>query len=290
MKQKTIKNRIVFEGVGVHFGLPARIVLHPAEQDTGVRFTNSNFQNSELKLGTIVPESAMHASVIKNDQWMVSTVEHLMAALSAFGIDNVVIEVHGIEIPILDGSALSFAHEIERVGVQEQGATKQFLTPKELLEIKDKAGRSISIIPAAYDQDHDAFDVTLSFDYTADFKHPLIRSSQLTGTVTKEYFVEHIAPARTFGFLEQLPFLRKHGLAKGTTLGNTVVIGEEEFLNDLRFEDEFVRHKTLDLIGDLALLGKNLAGKIVAYKTGHNFNRLVVEHYIKQPELWKTIA
>ena len=107
--------------------------------------------------------------------------------------------------------------------------------------------------------------------------------------MSTEFFSEHIAPARTFGFLDQLPFLRRHGLAKGTTLGNMVVIGEEEFLNDIRFEDEFVRHKFLDLLGDLALLGKNLAGSIKAQKTGHNFNRLVVRHYINNPDMWKLI-
>jgi UDP-3-O-[3-hydroxymyristoyl] N-acetylglucosamine deacetylase len=114
----------------------------------------------------------------------------------------------------------------------------------------------------------------------------LVSKGELHGVMSCNYFVQHIAAARTFGFLEQLPFLRRHGLAKGTTLGNTVVIGEEEFLNDKRFEDEFVRHKFLDLIGDLALLGKNLVGSIVAQKTGHNFNRLVVKHYIEHPGEW----
>ena len=123
----------------------------------------------------------------------------------------------------------------------------------------------------------------------ADFKHPLVGKSFLKGRLSLSYFKNEIAPARTFGFLEQLPFLRSQGLAKGTSLGNTVVIGEEEFLNQPRFKNEFVRHKLLDLIGDLALLGRNLAGTINAKKTGHNFNRLITQDYIKNPENWKLI-
>jgi UDP-3-O-[3-hydroxymyristoyl] N-acetylglucosamine deacetylase len=187
--------------------------------------------------------------------------------------------VSGLEIPILDGSALFFVNRIKEVGLHEQSAKKTFLTPKKTLVFEDKDhDRILKIVPAR--------DTVLTFDYVADFEHPLLSKGELQGTMSLDFFITHIAAARTFGFLEQLPFLRRHGLAKGTTLGNTVVIGEEEFLNDKRFEDEFVRHKFLDLVGDLALLGKNLAGSIIAQKTGHNFNRLVVKHYVENPEEW----
>lgn len=288
MKQKTLKKEIKFNGVGVHLGLECNVLLKPALVNTGIIFINSKFPTSEIKVGQIIPESAIHASVVKNSVWMISTVEHLMAAISSFGIDNLIIEVDNLEIPILDGSALSFVHEIKKVGLLEQEEVKTFLTPKQELKFKEKDGRFLQIIPAQLDE-FGALDTNLYFDYLANFQHPLVGQARLNGILTQDFFIEQIAAARTFGFLEQLPFLRRHGLAKGTTLGNTVVIGEEEFLNERRFEDEFVRHKFLDLIGDLALLGKNLAGKINAQKTGHNFNRLIIEHYINNPDQWRLI-
>jgi len=289
MMQKTINTEICFDGVGVHLGLQARVVLKPAKPNSGIIFINPKYPKDLIVIGRVVPEVAMHASVVKNSKWMISTVEHLMAAISALGIDNLMIEVYSPEIPILDGSAISFIHEIEQVGLCEQDCKKTFLTPRQTLNFEDKDGRLLEIIPAKQDQKSGGYDTRLYFDYVADFAHPLVRQSCLTGMMSSDFFISEIAPARTFGFLEQLPFLRRHGLAKGTTLGNTVVIGEEEFLNDTRFDDEFVRHKFLDLIGDLALLGKNLVGTVNAKKTGHSFDRLVIEHYIKNPDKWMLV-
>ena len=287
--QKTLKKDVIFKGVGVHLGLPSEVILRPAPVNSGIVFVNPNFPEEKIVIGKNVPESAMHASVIKANKWFISTVEHLMSVISCLQLDNLAIEVNGPEIPILDGSALGFLHGIQEVGLESQDAQKYFLTPKEKLVFEDKDGRLIEIIPAQKDTSSGSFDTSLHFSYFADFDHPLLGKSELHATLSKEYFLTEIAPARTFGFLEQLPYLRRHGLAQGTTLGNTVVIGEEEFLNDTRFENEFIRHKVLDLIGDLALLGKNLAGTIKAKKTGHSFNRLVVEHYIKKPEMWQLI-
>ncbi len=289
MKQKTLKKEISFEGVGVHLGQKSHIVLKPAQPDSGIIFINSRNSDEKIEIGKVIPQEAMHASVLKKLNFMVSTIEHLMATISTLGIDNLVIEIDGIEVPILDGSALSFVHAIEQVELFEQDAEKFFLTPKKELEFKDKDGRLIQINPAKFCRKTDSYDKNLYFDYVADFKHPLLGQSKLNGVVSSDFFIKNIAPARTFGFLEQLPFLRRHGLAQGTTLGNTVVIGQEEFLNDRRFEDEFVRHKFLDLLGDLALLGKNLVGTLKAQKTGHNFNRLVVQHYINNPGEWKLV-
>ena len=163
----------------------------------------------------------------------------------------------------------------------EQAAPRSFLTPKQMLTFADGTGREIAI------ERSDAR--TLSINYTADFAHPLAGATMFTAAVvTQNFFAKELAPARTFGFLEQLPVLRQHGLARGSTLSNTVVIGDE-VLNDRRFADECVRHKVLDLIGDLALLGRPLAGTIQASKTGHNFNRLVVEHYLTHPDQWLLI-
>ncbi|MFH1461916.1 MAG: UDP-3-O-acyl-N-acetylglucosamine deacetylase [bacterium] len=290
MKQKTIKKEISFEGIGVHIGQPSKVILRPADADTGIVFVNPRFPDEKIELGKIIPEQAIHATVLKGKTVVISTIEHLMATISAFQIDNLMIEVHGIEVPILDGSAISFVALIEEIGIEEQSEAKKFLTPSKPLIFEDKrSDRYLELLPAKIDSKTGEYDRNFYFDYMADFKHHLVGQGLLGGVFSLDYFKINIAPARTFGFLEQLPFLRSQGLARGTSLGNTVVIGEEEFLNEPRFEDEFVRHKLLDLIGDLALLGRNFAGRIDAKKTGHNFNRLVVKDYIEHPENWMLI-
>lgn len=288
MLQITIADEVVFRGVGVHLGLTSKLILHPAPANHGIVFINPMFPDNKLKLGSIIPQEAIHASVLKSSKLVISTIEHLMASISAFGIDNLLIELQGIEVPILDGSSLGFITAISKVGFKSLDVQKQLLTPVSPLIFNDKKNdRFLEILPAL--KKNSGYDLALYFDYFAEFKHPLIGKGRLTGEMTKDYFIKNIAAARTFGFLDELPFLRSKGLAKGTTLGNTVVIGESEFLNKPRFKDEFIRHKFLDLVGDLALLGKNLAGTLRARKTGHSFNRLVVADYINNPENWMLI-
>lgn len=281
MKQKTIKKETFIEGIGVHLGQSSKVILKPAPVNSGIVFFNPKFPKEKIVLGKIIPERAIHASVLKGERLVISTIEHLMATISAFQIDNLLIEIHGIEIPILDGSAVPFVEIIESAGLKDQDMNKSFLTPRKKLVFEDlQSGRYLEILPA---KDKD---MNLYFDYTVNFKHHLVGTENLKDMFVFDYFKNNIAPARTFGFLEQLPFLRSQGLANGTSLGNTVVIGEEEFLNEPRFDNEFVRHKLLDLIGDLALLGKNLAGSVNAKRTGHNFNRLVVKDYVNNPNNW----
>ena len=280
-RQKTIKKECSISGIGVHSGEMARVVLRPAVKDHGITIVSSLALEEVICLGRVIPEEAKHATVLRQGEAIVSTIEHLMAAISVFGIDNLEIFLEGTEVPILDGSAVPFVQMLEEVGIEEQECKKVFLFPKSVLEFRDKDGRVIKIEPPRKGEEHRLF-----FDYGVDFEHPLAGSGHLEGEFTKEYFINHIAPSRTFGFLAQLSILRKYGLAKGASLGNTVVIGEDEILNDLRFEDEFVRHKLLDFIGDLACLGKTLTGRLRARKTGHNFNKKVVEHFILHPEQW----
>lgn len=284
MQQCTLKQEVIFEGIGVHSGQLCRIVLKPAAQDFGIVFINPKFPDSVFKIGAVIPEIAMQATVLKNSIWALSTTEHLLAAIIGIGLDNVLIEVHGFEIPIMDGSAAPFVQGILDSGFQTQNVPKKYLTPKEVLKFEDnKTGRFIEIHPAQ-DKSTD-----LHVSYTADFANKLVGNSQFECILIPEFFVQNIAPARTFGFLEQLPQMRKLGIAKGTSLGNTVVLSHEGFLNETRFEDECVRHKVLDLIGDLSLLGLSLAGKVIAAKTGHSFNREIVVHYISNPDLWRVI-
>ncbi len=280
--QKTLKKNVSFSGVGVHSGQPSSVTLWPAAPNTGVMFCNAANSDQVIKIGTVIPEAAMHATVIKKDGWYVSTIEHLMAALLMLGVDNVRIEVEGNEIPILDGSALLFAQGIVDTGFVASDVPRRFLTPRTVLNFADQQGRSLQLQPAA--------EGVLDFyiDYVAEFQHPLAGNPSLQGLVTPAFFLEQLAPARTFGFLEQLPFLRQHKLAQGSSLSNTVVIGQEP-INDMRFADECVRHKVLDLVGDLSLLGGPLIGTIKAHKTSHNFNRLVIQHFVQQPELWALI-
>ncbi len=298
-QQKTLKNEVVFEGIGVHSGQLARVVLKPAPKDFGIVFINSAFPDAFFKIGSVIPEVAMQATVLKNNIWTLSTTEHLLAAVVATGLDNVLIEVFGFEIPIMDGSAAPFVQGILDCGFQLQNAAKKYITPKEKLRFEDKAGRFIEIYPAqdnySAEINHSVQDnyskqnnsTELHISYTADFANKLVGSSKFECLLTSEFFAQNIAPARTFGFLEQLPQMRKLGIAKGTSLGNTVVLSHEGFLNETRFEDECVRHKVLDLIGDLSLLGLSLAGKVIAAKTGHSFNREVVVHYISNPDKWQ---
>jgi UDP-3-O-[3-hydroxymyristoyl] N-acetylglucosamine deacetylase len=234
----------------------------------------------------------MHATVIKQEHWLVSTIEHLMATFYALGVTHAQVQVASsaaavAEVPILDGSALPFVHGLLEIGLQELPEDMRYLTPKETIVFSDEHGRILELASAAAVEG--GRDLGLYVDYTADFSHLLLGTSHFAGQITPEFFINNIAPARTFGFLEQLPLLRQHGLARGSSLGNTVVISNEEFLNERRFADECVRHKVLDLLGDLALLGKPLAGKVRAVKTGHNFNRLVIEHHLSNPGEWELI-
>ena len=279
--QTTIAQPITFSGIGVHCGKLSTVTLHPAAAHAGLSMVNKLYPNHPLHLGTVVPEAAMHATVLNQGSWMVSTVEHLVAAIALLGIDNVVIEIDGAEVPILDGSALPFVQVILERGLVELDAPKQYIAPKELIRLSDEQGRWIEIAPHANIDDR-----SLSVDYVAEFKHPLVGRLEFAGEITPDQFVCDIAPARTFGFLQQLPYLRAHKLAQGSSLGNTLVIDDEQLMNDPRFDDECVRHKVLDLLGDLALLGKNLAGTVKAFKTSHAFNRLVIKHFIENPVAW----
>lgn len=282
--QATIQKSILFSGIGVHSGGVSTVTLNPAPMGTGIVFKNAKNLEQTIVVGKVIPEVAMHATVIRGDQntpWAVSTIEHLMAAISMMGIDHLEIIVDGAEVPILDGSALPFVYGIVDAGIVFFDAPKRFITPNELVVFSDNDGRRIEIIPNKTGE--------LSVDYNAEFMHPLAGPSTFVSGINQDIFMHEIAPARTFGHLEQLPFLRQHGLARGTSLGNTVVIGQE-LLNDMRFADECVRHKVLDLLGDISMAGTRIAGAIKANKTGHAFNRLVALHVIQHPEKWDVLT
>ncbi len=223
-KQKTIACDVVFHGVGVHSGLPSCITLKPSSPNSGIQLINSKDHKQVMHIGKVVPISAMHATVLQTGTWQVSTIEHVMAAIGLLGIDNVSIEVEGDEFPILDGSSFPFVQSLLEVGITEQESEKRYLTPREELIFKDEHGRSIIIKPAKLSDT--GYDKQLHLTYKADFEHPLVGACHFDCTITKELFINEIAPARTFGFLAHLPLLRKLGLSQGSTLGNTVLVGD----------------------------------------------------------------
>lgn len=287
--QKTLSKVVTFCGIGVHSGLPVNLTLNPAPAQHGIIFVNPKLPSEPFKIGCTIPEVAMQATVLKQKSWVLSTVEHLLAAIVTVGLDNVLIEIDGFEIPILDGSALPFVQSILDAGLQEQPAEKKYVTPKhKLLFADEKTGRSIEVYPAVQLQ-NGQYNYALTIEYLAQFDHKLIGAEHFSCLLTQKFFTKEIAPARTFGFLEQLSHVRKHGLAKGASLGNTVVLSNEGFLNEPRFENECIRHKVLDLVGDLGLLGHQIIGTVKACKTGHNFNREVTVSYICHPEDWITL-
>lgn len=260
MRQQTIRKPVAVEGTGLHSGKPARITVRPAPADSGIVFRVT--ATGERIAAT--PESVVDshwATTLGVNGTRIQTVEHLMAAAAGLGLDNLEIEVDGVEIPALDGSAKPFVALLASAGRQAQGSRR----PPLVLPAPIRVGgghRWIHVYPA------ESFRVS----YTLDHAHPAIGVQALAWTPGERSFVDEFAPARTYGFLKDIGVMRKHGLARGGSLDNAVVIGDRGPLNGLRFHDEFVRHKILDLVGDLALLGRPLVGHVVARNGGHALN------------------
>jgi len=260
--QLTIRKPVSVDGIGLHTGEPARITLSPASANTGIVFRVNDAHR------TVIPASPEHvvdarfATTLGLNGTRVQTVEHLLAAATALGIDNLLVEVEGEEIPALDGSAKPFVTLLYVAGKATLPRPRRPLVVTKPIRVGDGT-RWLQVLPA------DSFRIS----YTLDLDHPAVGTQALSLPCTERVFVEELAPARTYGFLKDVGTLRKNGLAKGGSLDNAVVVGEQAVLNEsLRYEDEFVRHKILDLIGDLGLLGRPLVGHVVARNAGHALN------------------
>lgn len=260
-KQWTLKRSIAFEGIGLHSGAMVRMTLRPAPEGFGVRFVRSDLLGAPAvpALAEYVVDTRL-STTLGHGMARISTVEHLMAALWMLGVSNLEILVDGPELPILDGSALPYAGGILEVGRREQAARRPRFLFDHRLEV-DQGDRSVLFQPSPSRLP----EVT----YIIDYGHPHVGPQLFEGHLDEERFVREIAPARTFCLLSEVEAMRKAGLAKGGSLDNAVVIGDEGPLNALRFPDECVRHKVLDLIGDLALTGLDWVGAVVAAKAGH---------------------
>ncbi len=278
--QKTIKRAVSCSGIGLHSGKPVNLRMLPAEDGTGVVFRRVDLSNAEIQANQEFISQVNYATSICRGDVKLFTVEHLLAALYGLGVNNIIIEVDSDEIPICDGSALPFVKMLQQAEVVRcDGHANCFLQILEPIKVED-GDRYLAVFPA------DHFEIT----YTISFNHPWLRRQEKTIKITKDSFVRHLAPARTFGFLHEIELMRANKLALGGSLENAIVLTEHGIMNEhLRFPDEFVRHKILDLIGDLGLLNYRLLGHVVAYKAGHNLHSNLVSNILAHPQKWDLV-
>src|SRR5688500_18308950 len=277
--QRTLRRPISCAGIGLHSGKKVTLSLRPAAADTGITFRR-------LDLGGLqVPAKVSHvgginlATGLRGDAVRVDTVEHLLAAFVSLGVDNVIVELNSPEVPIMDGSAAPFIYLIQEAGIRQLAAPRRYLKVLRPISLS-RGDKRIAIYPS------DHFKVT----YSIAFDHPLLRHQSRTIRLTEEAFVDDIAPARTFTFLKEVEMLRQQGLALGGSLENAIVIGDTGVLNNgLRFDDEFVRHKILDVIGDMALVGRPIIGHLVAHRGGHALHTAFAAPVLHERDAWAVV-
>jgi len=284
LKQRTLKQANKTTGVGLHTGARVEIVLRPAAPDTGIVF-----HRVDLERPVSIPANALHvgdtrlSSTLSRDGASISTVEHLMSALAGLGIDNLHVDVAGPELPIMDGSAGPFVFLLQSAGIVEQESPKRFL--RILLPVEVKDGDKW----ARFDP-YNGF----KLDFTIDFPHPMFGSENRNVVIdfAEHSYVKEVARARTFGFMQEVEAMRAAGLGLGGSLQNAIVLDEYRVLNSegLRYDNEFVKHKVLDAIGDLYLLGHPLIGQYTAFKSGHGLNNAVARALLARPDAFEVVT
>ena len=266
-------------GIGLHSGRKVTLSLRPAVPGSGIRFRRQDLGGLEVPADVNHIGAINYATGLMRDAVRVDTVEHLLAALVSLGIDNVTVELNSPEVPIMDGSASPFVYLIHEAGVKELDAPRRYLKVHRPISLT-RGDKRIAIYPS------DHFKVT----YSIAFDHPLLRHQSRTIRLTADSFVDEIAPARTFTFLKEVEMLRQRGLARGGSLENAVVIGDTGVLNNaLRFDDEFVRHKILDVVGDMALVGYPVIGHLVAHRGGHALHTSFAAQILEESEAWTLV-
>ena len=281
LKQRTIAAPVKTVGIGLHTGRKVTLKLIPAPINTGIIFHRVDLSGAPgIKADAHLVTDTRLATVLQNGDTRVSTVEHLLSGCAGLGIDNLIIELDCEEVPIMDGSAASFLFLIESAGLQEQEAPRQFIVIKKPVEIRD-AGKLARLEP------FDGF----KLDFTIDFKHPAVDKTGQRHVIdfADSTYAREIGRARTFGFAHEVEALREMGLARGGSLDNAIVLDEHRILNneELRYEDEFVRHKILDAIGDLYLVGHPIVGAYVAEKSGHALNNALLRKLLEDPSSYE---
>jgi len=288
LRQRTIQKTISTKGVGLHSGLPVEITLRPAAPNTGIVFHRVDLPEVvDLPARADQVGNTRLASVLQQGNVRVSTVEHLMSALAGLGIDNLHVDLTAEEVPIMDGSAGTFVYLLRSAGLQEQAAPKKFLRVLKAIEVREGEGKDAKW---ARLEPYNGFALSFSID----FRHPAIDSTANFAKVDfeRDSYVKTIARARTFGFASEVEALRAAGLARGGSLDNAIVMDEYRVLNSdgLRFDDEFVKHKILDAIGDLYLIGHPLVAHYVACKSGHGLNNQLARELLAQEDAWEIVT
>ena len=265
MTQRTIKTPTSVSGIGLHSGRPVRVTINPAPANSGIVFREHGHPE-RIPAAAESVSNCHYATTIGWNGTRIQTVEHLLAAAAGLGIDNLEVEVEGGEVPALDGSARPFVSLLTAAGRMQQSAPRRPMVIPRPIRVGDDR-RWLEIVPSP------AFAIT----YTLQNDHPAIGRQEKSYVPTEASFAEELAPARTYGFLRDVGFMRKNGLARGGSLDNAIVLGKRGPLNRLRYPDEFVRHKILDLVGDLALLGRSVVGHVWAFNAGHALNLELVK-------------
>lgn len=278
MNQTTLRESIEISGVGLHTGVDVNMILRPAPENTGYIFVRTDLDNFEIPASVEYISHCSYATTLMRRGVVLSTCEHLLSALRGCGVDNCFIDLDNIEIPILDGSSENFVEFIEKVSIVEQTSPRRTLLIKDKVEI-DSQGRKMTVEPAE----------NFEIDCVIDFPHPFINRQTFNFVLGNGSFSREIASARTFGFTHEIEMLRKANLALGGSLDNAIVLTEDGMLNEtpLRYDDEFVRHKILDIIGDLALLGMPVKGKFTAEKSGHAIHAQLMSKLLKTESAWE---
>lgn len=284
LKQRTLKNVIRATGVGLHTGTKVYLTLRPAPVDTGIIFVRTDLEPHVHipALAHLVGDTTLSTTLVQDDV-RVSTIEHLMSAMSGLGIDNAYIEVSAPEVPIMDGSAGPFVFLIQSAGIEEQDAPKKFVRILKPIHLKD-GDKTVSLEP------FDGFKVS----YTLLYDHPVYRRYTKSATIdfSSTSFVKEVSRARTFGFMHEFEELRNRNLALGASMDNAIAVGDYKVLNEdgLRYEDEFVKHKILDSIGDLYLMGHSLLGEFKGYKSGHALNNNLLRTLEATRDAWELVS
>ena len=288
IRQRTLKNSQRARGVGLHTGKKVFLTLIPAPVDTGVVFIRTDLDPYvEIPASTEFVGDTTLATTLVRDDHRISTIEHLMSALYGLGIDNVYVEVNGPEVPIMDGSAESFVFLIHSAGIQEQNKSKKFIKFNEKVSVKGPEeafwhDQSATMMP------YDGFKVS----HTIVYDNPVIKEQCASVDFSSTSFVKEVCRARTFGFMEDIEHLREQNLVQGGSLDNVVVVDDFRILNNdgLRHEDEFVRHKILDAIGDLYVLGHSIIGEFIGYKSGHTAHHALRQAILEHEDAWETVS
>ena len=279
VKQRTIKKTVKARGVGIHSGKLVNLTLNPAKADHGVVFKRLDAGGKEVHAHSAFVNEVILSTGLESQGVKVSTVEHLMSAFSALGIDNVMVELDSFEVPIMDGSSAAFIFLIQSAGIKEQDVPKRFIVIKDTVRVEN--GESWAQVGP-----YNGFKVTLEID----FEHKKVKESgqKLSIDFAKQSYLKEISRARTFGYLRDVEILQKQNLALGASIDNAIALTDDNILNEdgLRFHNEFVKHKILDIVGDLFLLGSNFIGYYEGYKTGHMLNDQLLSAILSQPEAY----